>query len=397
MAASTTSTTTTNRNDDGDSEEKQDDDRTKKQYKIAIVGAGAVGSYYGARLWEAGHDVQFYTRSKPTLPQPKRRRSGISGGTKLVEDDDDDEHHGLQVTSIDGNLRIPSSQWHIYDDVSQMQSADWIVVTLKSSALHVIPDLVIPLLQNDGSSRILVIMNGLIEDDLIQMLQEKTKQEIDPNNKNNQVLSCCQALYGGMALICSNRLSPTQISHTYAGLLAAGVATSNSNSKEEDEEAFRHLFQGSKVPITYEPNLLRGRWKKMVWNLPFNGISVAMGGITVDEIVTHAGLRQLAVAIMDETIATANAELTHVFGAANDQDSAWIPLGEAEKKQMMDLSDNMGPYKTSTMLDLTHRRSMEVHYLFREPITRADKLGIPVPQLRTVVAMIEAYQSKYNL
>lgn len=270
-----------------------------------------------------------------------------------------------------------------------MQSADWVIVALKSSSLPSIPDLILPLLK--PTTRVLVIMNGLIEDDLIQMIRNRTN---DTRSCKKQ-LSCCQTLYGGMALICSNRVAMGRIDHSYAGLLSAGVAASSSATPQQDESAFRSLFHGVKgVPIDYDNNLLRGRWKKMVWNLPFNGISVAMGGITVDQIVLDPGLRQLAIKIMDETILTGNTELAAVYG---DDSQVWEPLGDAEKRQMMTLSDNMGPYKTSTMLDLINRRPMEVYYMFREPINRADKLGVPVPHLRTIVSMIEAYQRKFGL
>ena len=88
---------------------------------------------------------------------------------------------------------------------------------------------------------------------------------------------------------------------------------------------------------------------KNCWNLPFNGISVAMGGITVDKIVNDPGLRRLAHLVMDETIATANEDLR-----VNGHDESFY-LGEKEKKQMFDLSDGMGPYRTSTMIDFVER------------------------------------------
>jgi ketopantoate reductase len=64
---------------------------------------------------------------------------------------------------------------------------------------------------------------------------------------------------------------------------------------------------------------------------------------------------------------------------------------------MMQLSDNMGPYQTSTMLDLTNRRPMEVKYLFRKAVERANKLGVEVPTLETIVTFIEALQRFYKL
>jgi ketopantoate reductase len=80
-----------------------------------------------------------------------------------------------------------------------------------------------------------------------------------------------------------------------------------------------------------------------VWNLPFNGVSVAMGGITVDKIVEDPGLRQLADLVMDETISVANADLKH-HGEMS------IRLGDDDKKKMFDLSDNMGPYSKHAYL-----------------------------------------------
>ncbi len=124
----------------------------------------------------------------------------------------------------------------------------------------------------------------------------------------------------------------------------------------------------------------------MLWNLPFNGISVAMGGITVDKIVTDPGLRKLAYAVMDETIAAGNADL-RMHGEPEE-----VFLGEDDKQRMMDLSDDMGPYRTSTMLDFVENRPMEVQYLFTKPVERAHRLGIPVPRLETLVAQIEALQ-----
>jgi len=117
------------------------------------------------------------------------------------------------------------------------------------------------------------------------------------------------ALYGGMALICSNRLGPGRVDHSYAGLLSGGVAVSK-GKPEQDREAFMNLWKPTTVEVAYEESLLRGRWRKCVWNLPFNGISVAMSGITVDVIVNDPGLRKLADTVMDETIAAANADLS---------------------------------------------------------------------------------------
>jgi len=244
-----------------------------------------------------------------------------------------------------------------------------------------IPKLIYPLLHKD--TRVINIMNGLIEEDLLSFLRDYE------GTKDKDLLTCCTAIYGGMALICSSRPSPGLVEHTYAGLLSAGVAACSSNTKADDEahrKAYEDLWAPTKVDIDYEPSLLRGRWKKNVWNLPFNGISVAMGGISVDVIVKDPGLRHLAYAVMDETIEIANKDLSN-----NGYDPSWY-LGDHEKKIMMDLSDNMGFYLPSTTLDLQRKRPMEVQYIFRKPLERADRLNISVPHLETLVLEIEARQ-----
>jgi 2-dehydropantoate 2-reductase len=308
---------------------------------------------------------------------------------------------GLNVTSINGDIFIPPESLNAYKHTDEMGTADWVVVALKSTSLDAIPDLICPLLHRD--TRVLVIMNGLVEDDLLCAM--------------NEAGADFYAMYGGMALLCSNRLGPGRVDHSYAGFLSGGVATSK-GAADSDREAFESLWKPTKVEIGYEESLLRGRWRKSLWNLPFNGISVAMGGITVDIIVNDPGLRRLADLVMDETIATANADLSS-HGAPSslylgDEDVSRSPGAQVtikvvcnltfffhrltpQKQAMMDLSDNMGPYKTSTMLDLTQRNPMEVKYLFRKTLERAEQLGVAVPHLETLVAQIEAMQRIYKL
>ena len=350
---------------------------SERTSRIAIVGAGAVGSYYGGRIWESvrsisSTNVMFHLRA---------------------EHYDHCVENGISVTSIDGDFVIPSDELLAYPTTEDMAQSitddhftafDWVIVALKSSSLDAVPQLIKPL--TSPQTRVLVIMNGLIEDDLIEMLKKEQGLE-------------CKAVYGGMALICSNRLSPGVIDHSYAGKLVVGVAYSADADDdgyckwvESDKEAITELFEPVKpVPFEFEDNLLRGRWWKNCWNLPFNGISVAMGGITTDRIVGDPSLRQLAYKVMDETIATANADLAkHGFP---EEDF----LAEDTAEKMMVFTDTMGEYKPSTMLDLHARKPMEVKYLFKTALNRATDLGVPVPHLETLVSQIEAFQRYYKL
>lgn len=325
-----------------------------KKPSIAVIGTGAVGGYYGARLWESGkYDVKFQMRG---------------------ENYEVSTRDGLRVDSIDGNVFIPPEELKIFKNPEDVGPVDWIILSIKSSSLGDIPNLVYPLI-DPSKTRILTIMNGLIEEDLIRLFERSVGQDF------------CAALYGGMALVCSNRIGPGHINHSYAGLLSGGVAVSRETFTDQDnQQAFRDLWAPTSIDIAYEQSLLGGRWRKCLWNLPFNGISVAMNGITVDKIVNDPGLRRLAFEIMDETIAAANADLdAHGFGKE-------FYLNEKDKNKMMDLSDNMGAYRTSTMIDFVEGRPLEVDYIFAKPVERARSLGVHVPHLETIVAQIQALE-----
>jgi len=138
--------------------------------RVAIIGSGAVGSYYGARLYEAGHNVCFYMR-QPHYAACLR--------------------NGLNITSIAGDMAIPPDKINLYDNTKSIGPVDWVIVCLKSTALDAIPDLIYPCLSKD--TRVLAIMNGLIEDDLICMLKERAGEPKDARVP----LQCCRALYGG--------------------------------------------------------------------------------------------------------------------------------------------------------------------------------------------------------
>ena len=205
---------------------------------IAIVGAGAVGSYYGSRLWETGaYDVKFHMRGEHFRASAQ---------------------HGLSITSVYGDIFIPPESLMAYEDTNDIGGVDWVIVSLKSTALDAIPALIQPLLI-PGKTRVLAIMNGLIEEDLI----EKLKIHVGETTEENSI-HCCAALYGGMALVCCNRIGPGKVDHSYAGLLSGGVAIcSASTNKQESQEAFERLWEPTKIDFKYEQSLLAGRWRKV--------------------------------------------------------------------------------------------------------------------------------------
>ena len=300
---------------------------------VAVVGAGAVGCYYGARLAQAGHDVRFLMR---------RDYEAVAARGLRVE-----SHHG------DFTLERPA----IARDAAELGRADWVLCGLKATSLDAAAALIRPCL--GPQTRVLAIMNGLgIEEALAQA-------------------AGTERVFGGLAFTCLNRGEPGTVRHLEYGQVAIGQL---GDDAAELERALA-LWEGARVEVSAAPSLLRARWEKLCWNVPFNGLTVAAGGVDTEAIVTDAALRTQARALMREVAAAGNADLA-ARGHRERID------GEAVAARMFALTDAMGPYRPSTLIDFLEGRAIEVGAIFAEPARRARALGVATPRLEQLTALL---------
>ncbi|MBH77484.1 MAG: 2-dehydropantoate 2-reductase [Dehalococcoidia bacterium] len=300
---------------------------------VAVVGAGAVGSYYGARLSQAGHDVHFLLR---------RDYEAVA-------------KQGLRIESHHGDFYIESPT--ISRDSSAIGPVDWVLCALKATSLGEASALVRPCLGPE--TRVLAIVNGLgIEEELARVLDREN-------------------IFGGLAFTCINRGEPGVIHHYDYGQVVIGHL---GDDPVELERALA-LWQGATVEVSRAPSLLRARWEKLCWNVPFNGLTVAEGGITTELIVTDSTLRKEACALMEEVVKAGNADL-----AARDNPERID--GEEVITRMFTLTDAMGPYRPSTLIDFLEGRRIEVDAIFGEPVRRARALGVETPRLERLAALL---------
>jgi 2-dehydropantoate 2-reductase len=291
---------------------------------IAIVGAGAVGGYYGARLAQHGHDVHFLLRG----------------------DYDAVRAAGWTVESCDGDFRVPRA--NVYNDATKMPPADLVVVTLKSTANDQYEPLIRPLLK-EGTA-VLTIQNGLGNEDRLAELFGAGR------------------ILGGMAFACINRVAPGLIRHTDHGIIRLGefAGTPGAAGRGARADKIAALFNASRIRCEVLDDLRYGRWQKLVWNIPFNGLGATLD-LTTDKLIgTQAG-RQLVAGLMREVIAAARA------------DGAALPDELAE--QQIDNTTTMGPYRSSMQVDRNEGRPMEVEAILGEPLRRAAAKGVETPVL----------------
>ena len=204
---------------------------------VAIIGAGAVGSYYGARLVEAGHHVSFLVR----------------------RDYENLQKNGLIVHSNDGDIFLKKP--NIYQNSNDIGTVDWIICALKSTSIDSAKELIKPCIQKN--TKILVLMNGI-------GLEEKF-QSWFPNNH----------IFGGLAFTCINRTNDGVIEHLDYGPITIGHL---GDKKSEIEDALA-VWEKVKVTVSAKPSLRLARWEKLCWNIPFNGLTVTAGGVSTEIII----------------------------------------------------------------------------------------------------------------
>jgi len=295
---------------------------------IAMIGAGALGCYYGARLAQHGKQVHFLLRSDYAEVQK----------------------NGLTVRSVSGDFSLPPEAIHVFNDVRSMPKADLVIVTLKSTANDQFQPLIAPLLHD--STAILTLQNGL------------------GNEERLAELFGAGRVMGGICFVCINRVGPGVIDHTAHGLIRLGEFGGGPSDRAR---WVADLFNTSAVQCEVLADLRYGRWEKLVWNIPFNGLSAAMD-LTTDRLLDTPAGEELVRRVMSEVIATAR-----VAGAN---------LPDELIDYQIRRTQNMGSYRTSMHLDRTHGRALELEGIIGEPLRAAKRGGVPTPLMEAMYAQL---------
>lgn len=294
--------------------------------KYAIVGTGAIGGYYGGLLARAGRDVHFLLHS----------------------DYEYVKENGLQVMSCDGSYHL--DHLNTYNDTALMPKCDVVLVCLKTTANRLLGKMLPPLMHDD--TLVILIQNGIgVEGDLQRELP-------------GVQLAC------GIAYICTIKTAPGTIEHMSNGRLTVGDFSCRDHKTVED--AVNDMADaGIKVKAA---DYLETRWKKCVWNMPFNGMTTVMDTDSVT-LVNNEATGPLIYDMMRE-----------VVGAAQASGATGVGMEYADR--MMDMTRHMPPYSSSMQIDHQRHHPMEIHYLYTHPIEEAKRHGFEMPRLAMLEAML---------
>jgi 2-dehydropantoate 2-reductase len=295
---------------------------------VAVVGSGAIGLYYGGRLAAAGEDVRFLARS----------------------DFEALKTHGLTVESAHGDFVLPQPQ--VYRNAADIGPVDLVIVAWKATANAHLHDVLPPFLH--AETQVLTLQNGL------------------GNCESIAAITGPERVIGGLCFVCINRITPGSVRHSAGGRVTIGEWRPGIPGRAAH---VAERFKAAGIPTAAVDGLEKVQWEKLIWNIPFNGLSVAEGGVTTDVLLASAETENEIRALMGEVIAAARA-LGH-------------DLGDDLIDFNVERTRPMGPYRTSSMIDFVEGREVEVVPIWREPLRRALAAGVSMPHTSRLLERIE--------
>ena len=320
--------------------------------RIAVVGCGAVGSFYGAKLASAGEEVHFLLRS----------------------DYETVRRQGVRVRSPEGDFQV---QPRCAQRPEQIGPADLVLIGLKTTANEVFGELLPPLV--GPGTAVLTLQNGL------------------GNEEQLARLFPAEQIMGGLCFVCLNRIAPGVILHIGYGQVVLGEFQRRPEARTHDLAA---RFGAAGVPSSVTEDLARAHWEKLVWNIPFNGLGVA--GVAGYEalVAPHfalaglrsADLKSTAPLTTDKLLADARwtglvrGLMLEVIAAAR---ALGFDLPETLADQNIDRTRTMGAYRASTLIDFERGQSLELQSLFLEPLRQATRAGLAMPRLSALCTVLK--------
>ncbi len=294
--------------------------------RYALIGPGAVGGLYGGRLAAAGHELHVLARSDAAHLRA----------------------HGLVVDTPTGSFHVEPS---VHTDTATMPDVDVVLVALKTTANAVLPDLLRPLV--GAGAPVVLLQNGLgVEAAVADALPGAT-------------------VLGALCFVCATKVGPGHVRLLDYGAVNVGQHTSDGSAAGATPPVVALVsdLNGSGTDAKVADDLVAARWRKLVWNIPYNGLSVVLDAGT-DELMGDPSTRALVEDLMGEVVAAAAA-----CGKGMRPDFV---------DEMVRTTDEMVPYATSMKLDHDAGRPMEIDAIYSAPIRAARAAGCQVPRIEVV-------------
>lgn len=263
----------------------------------------------------------------------------------LRSDYDAVREHGIRIESMAGDFHLPADRVNACRTPQEIGPVDLVIVAWKTTSNALFSEVLPPLLHE--RTQVLTLQNGLGN-------CEEISRIVPP-----------ERIMGGLCFVCINRLGHGHASHTGGGRITIGEYSQQGAMGRA--EAVARRFSAAGISCDAAPSLAEAQWKKLIWNVPFNGLSIVEGGITTDVLLSRPEVEARIRLLMREVIVAARLQ--------------GLSLEDALIDLNIDRTRPMGPYRPSSMIDFVEGREIELEAIWGEPLRRALAAGAEMPEL----------------
>jgi len=297
--------------------------------RIAVMGAGAVGGYFGAKLARADHEVWFISRNE----RLKAFRTS-----------------GVRVKSIDGDFEIVPTR--AIQDPSSVGKVELVLFTTKSTDTRRAAEEAVPLV--GPYTTVLALQNGVDNEAILEEVLGK------------------DAIVPGVAVIGVSMPEPGLVRHTNNGTITLGEVSGEETDRVKD---ICQTFANAGVGTRVSADIRTVKWRKLIWNASFNPLT-ALTGRRVLDLVEDDDTRSLAEDAMREAIAV---------GVAMGHD-----VGDYRMDRATQRNPDWAKSKTSMLQDVERGRPTEIEALTGAVVMYGKETGVPTPVCATLLRLVRA-------
>ena len=293
------------------------------------MGAGALGTYYGAKLARLGLTVSFLARRDLDYLRQK----------------------GLQIRCKDGDFELKSVRALARPEA--IGPVDLVIVAIKTTSNESLRTLLPPLL--GPNTLVCTLQNGLGNEEFLASMVGQER------------ILC------GVCHVCVSRPEPGVALNMSGGNIRFSDLSGGDTPRARSLAA---LFEKAGIRCSVAPSVGSARWYKLVWNVPFNGLSITAGGIDTARILADPRLYQEVLVLMQEVM-TASSDL----GFPQDPDHPAKEVARTRK---------MGAYQPSSLLDYLAEKPVELESIWGEALRQGTAAGVSMPHLQNLYTKLKA-------
>jgi 2-dehydropantoate 2-reductase len=306
--------------------------KNENAIRVAVLGAGAVGCFYGGMLARAGHQVMLIGRP---LHVEAFKKAGL-------------HFEGLK---FDENIPVEAST-----DAAAVRGARLVLFCVKSTDTEQAATQIAPHLDPDGI--VVNLQNGV---DNVERIQARMKQPVIP----------------AVVYVATGMAGPGHLKHHGRGDLVIGAPDEKISTKILEEIKTR--FEAADVPVAISGNVAGELWAKLVLNCAYNAVS-AIAQLPYGKMIEGIGIRDVMRDVVEETLAVARA--------------SGVRMAPDMLERTLKLAAAMPTQYSSTAQDLARGKPSEIDHLNGYVVRRGEAFGLPTPANRALWSLVKLLEGK---